>query len=153
MAGNSHLAIVQWFKRLHPGRGVVTCTWNNFMHGMGAIRGWMEITQTNKKWLRFHAYQEWYVLWGNRQAQNALLLFFDYYLKHKNNDWEATPRVRMAVLRYETTPPLKDLIEHEIAIPRTTYKKAYLSHGQKLSVDNCVLPIISGVAVLHPELP
>ncbi|KAK1634223.1 hypothetical protein BDP81DRAFT_396218 [Colletotrichum phormii] len=36
----------------------ITGTWTNTMHGMGAIRGWLEV-QSSEKWLRWHPWQEW----------------------------------------------------------------------------------------------
>ncbi|KAJ5661465.1 uncharacterized protein N7477_009081 [Penicillium maclennaniae] len=41
----------------------ITGTWSNTMHGMGAIRGWLEVDSPHK-WLRFHPWQEWFDLWG-----------------------------------------------------------------------------------------
>ncbi|ORY08810.1 Alpha/Beta hydrolase protein [Clohesyomyces aquaticus] len=36
----------------------ITGTWTNTMHGMGAIRGWLQVDST-QKWLRWHPWQEW----------------------------------------------------------------------------------------------
>ncbi|GLB07048.1 hypothetical protein AtubIFM57258_002369 [Aspergillus tubingensis] len=116
----------------------ITGTWTNSMHGMGAIRGWMEITKTDDKWLRFHPYQEWHDLWANKQAQEELLRFFDRYLKLQQNGWESTPRLRLAVLRYETAPPLVNVVHDDFPIPQTIYRKAYLRHGGLLSLDELV---------------
>ncbi|KAL4806055.1 Alpha/Beta hydrolase protein [Aspergillus unguis] len=102
----------------------ITGTWTNTMHGMGAIRGWLEV-QTDKKWLRWHPYQEWSDLWGNPEANTELLAFFDRYLKGIENDWESTPRVRMAVLKYGEAAPLLS-VEDDFPLPRTEYRKVYL---------------------------
>lgn len=127
----------------------ITGTWTNSMHGMGAIRGWMQTgTQKDKKWLRFHPYQEWYDLWASEQAKGELLRFFDRCLKGKQNDWESTPHVRMAVLRYDTKPPLENLVEKDFPIPRTVYKKAYLNFGGNLLFGR---PTQVGAAVYRSE--
>ncbi|KAK7228093.1 hypothetical protein V2G26_000263 [Clonostachys chloroleuca] len=41
----------------------ITGTWTNTMHGMGAIRGWLEIPSQDK-WLRWHPWQEWQAYLG-----------------------------------------------------------------------------------------
>ncbi|KAH7333424.1 Alpha/Beta hydrolase protein [Rhexocercosporidium sp. MPI-PUGE-AT-0058] len=110
----------------------ITGTWTNTMHGMGAIRGWLEVAST-KKWLRWHPYQEWYDIWGVEQAKTELLSFFDHYLKGIDNDWESTPKVRMAVLRYESKEPLANVVEEDFPLPRTDYRKLFLTTGDKLS--------------------
>jgi hypothetical protein len=80
------------------------------MHGMGAIRGWIEV-QSEKKWLRWHPWQEWFDLWGNPQANDELVQFFDHFLKDVDNDWESTPRVRMGVLKFGESAPLENVVE------------------------------------------
>ncbi|KAF4550860.1 Hypothetical protein D9617_15g042110 [Elsinoe fawcettii] len=110
----------------------ITGTWTNTMHGMGAIRGWLEV-KTDQKWLRWHPTQEWYDLWGNQQAQDELLQFFDHFLKNKSNDWEKTPKIRMAVLRFGEKDPIPNIVENEFPLARTDYRKLYLSPDSKLS--------------------
>ncbi|KAM0211166.1 hypothetical protein ACHAQI_005464 [Fusarium lateritium] len=114
----------------------ITGTWTNTMHGMGAIRGWLEV-DTPHKWLRFHPWQEWYDLWGNEQANVELLDFFDYFLKGKDNGWNNTPKVRMAVLRFGKKEPqsYENIPEEDFPIPRTDYKKLYFTRGGELSLD------------------
>lgn len=111
----------------------ITGTWTNTMHGMGAIRGWLQV-QTEKKWLRWHPYQEWYDLWGSQQALDELFQFFDYYLKDVPNDWEQTPRVRMATLRYGEKQPIQNIVEQDFPLPRTEYRRMYLA-GRSLTLD------------------
>lgn len=112
----------------------ITGTWTNTMHGMGAIRAWMEV-DSEDKWLRWHPWQEWYDLWGNKQAKDELGMFFDRYLKNEQNGWEKTPKVRMAVLRFGTKDPIEEVVEDEFPMVRTEYKKLYLSPGGVLDVD------------------
>ncbi|KAJ4011032.1 hypothetical protein NW752_007430 [Fusarium irregulare] len=114
----------------------ITGTWTNTMHGMGAIRGWLEV-DTPHKWLRWHPWQEWYDIWGNEQANPELLDFFDYFLKGKKNGWDSTPQVRMAVLRFGNKEPqsYENIVEEDFPIPRTDYKKMYFSPEGQLSLE------------------
>ncbi|GAB1733386.1 hypothetical protein NU195Hw_g3048t1 [Hortaea werneckii] len=105
----------------------ITGTWSNTMHGMGAIRAWME-TKSQHKWLRWHGHQEWYDLWGDETSKIELLNFFDHFLLGKDNGWEATPRVRMASLKFGTQSPISDIRVKDFPLPDTHYRKAYL-HG------------------------
>ncbi|KAL3480543.1 Alpha/Beta hydrolase protein [Aspergillus californicus] len=135
-----HPLAVDWWNDKRPDMKKITIptyitgTWTNTMHGMGAIRGWLEVQSPNK-WLRWHPYQEWYDLWGNPEANVELLAFFDRYLKGIENDWESTPRVRMAVLRYGESTPLANIVEADFPLPRTVYRKAYLDPEGGLSLD------------------
>lgn len=126
----------------------ITGTWTNTMHGMGAIRGWLEIDSPHK-WLRWHPWQEWYDLWGNAQAKAELLQFFDHFLKGADNGWEKTPRVRMAVLKFGKEPPLENVVEEDFPLPRTEYKKLYLQGDGRLGPD--APPVTAGVATYDSE--
>ncbi|KAM0368770.1 hypothetical protein ACHAPK_006429 [Fusarium culmorum] len=114
----------------------ITGTWTNTMHGMGAIRGYLEV-DTPHKWLRWHPWQEWYDIWGNEQANPELLDFFDYFLKGKKNGWDSTPQVRMAVLRFGKKEPqsYENIVEEDFPIPGTDYKKLYFTKEGQLSLD------------------
>ena len=114
----------------------ITGTWTNTMHGMGAIRGWLEV-DTPHKWLRWHPWQEWYDIWGNEQANPELLDFFDFFLKGKKNGWDSTPQVRMAVLRFGKKEPqsYENIVEEDFPIPRTDYKKMYFTPEGQLSLE------------------
>ncbi|KAL1645323.1 hypothetical protein SLS61_008393 [Didymella pomorum] len=114
----------------------ITGTWTNTMHGMGAIRAWLEV-DSKDKWLRWHPWQEWADLWGNPQARDELFSFFDHYLRGVDNDWLNTPRVRMAVLRFGNKEPqsYENIVEEDFPIPRTDYKKLYFADGERLSLQ------------------
>lgn len=114
----------------------ITGTWTNTMHGMGAIRAWLEV-DSKDKWLRWHPWQEWYDLWGNPQADSELLAFFDHFLRGIQNDWLSTPRVRMATLRFGNKSPqaYENVVEEDFPLPRTTYRNLYLASGQRLTFD------------------
>lgn len=104
----------------------ITGTYTNTMHGMGAIRGWLEVKSPHK-WLRWHPYQEWYDIWGNQEGRDELLSFFDRYLKGISNDWESTTRVRMSLLRFGEKAPIENMVGSEFPPSRTKYLKAYLT--------------------------
>ncbi|KAH8602375.1 Alpha/Beta hydrolase protein [Bisporella sp. PMI_857] len=110
----------------------ITGTWTNTMHGMGAIRGWLEVDTPNK-WLRWHPWQEWYDLWGNAQARTELFQFFDHFLKGQDNGWEKTPRVRMAVLKFGASEPIENMVVEDFPLPQTEYKQMHMQPGGKLS--------------------
>ncbi|KAK8109727.1 hypothetical protein PG999_007864 [Apiospora kogelbergensis] len=113
----------------------ITGTWTNTMHGMGAIRGWLEVDSPDK-WLRWHPWQEWYDLWGNPQAKDELMQFFDYFLQgKKDNGWDKMPKVRMAVLKFGQTDPLENVVEDSFPMARTDYKKLYLQPENKLAFE------------------
>ena len=79
-------------------------SYSTSLHTMGAIRAYNE-TNTDKKWLRIHPHQEWYEDY-HYQSVDDLDRFFTRYLKGEDNGWEATPKVRVSMLRFgETVPP------------------------------------------------
>ncbi|KAF6823149.1 X-Pro dipeptidyl-peptidase C-terminal non-catalytic domain-containing protein [Colletotrichum plurivorum] len=112
----------------------ITGTWTNTMHGMGAIRAWLEVGSADK-WLRWHPWQEWYDLWGNAQAKDELFAFFDRYLRGaEDNGWDKTPRVRMAVLRFGKNEPqaYENVVEDDFPPARTDYKEFFFGGGGEL---------------------
>ncbi|KAF2009456.1 alpha/beta-hydrolase [Aaosphaeria arxii CBS 175.79] len=129
----------------------ITGTWTNTMHGMGAIRAWLQV-DTKNKWLRWHPWQEWYDLWGNPQADEELHSFFDHFLHGKKNDWLQTPRVRMALLRFGNQIPqsYENIVEEDFPIPRTQYKKLFLQSDHTLSFD---APTTQGQTTYNSEHP
>jgi len=112
----------------------ITGTWTNTMHGMGAIRGWLDV-QSQDKWLRWHPYQEWYDLWGCKESKEELLQFFDFYLKDIPNDWQSTPRVRMAVLKFGEAEPISNVVVPDFPLPMTQYRRAFLSTNGGLDLE------------------
>jgi predicted acyl esterase len=112
----------------------ITGTWTNTMHGMGAIRGWLEV-DTPDKWLRWHPWQEWYDLWGNPQANAELFQFFGRYLKGEDNGWEKTPKVRMAVLRFGTADPIENMVVDDFPLPQTQHRNLYLQSNGSLASE------------------
>jgi predicted acyl esterase len=57
------------------------------IHTMGSIRGYLEVPHSNK-WIQWGSKQEWYELYSIPESMNELGLFFDRYLKGKDNAWE-----------------------------------------------------------------
>ncbi|KAH7127928.1 Alpha/Beta hydrolase protein [Dactylonectria estremocensis] len=114
----------------------ITGTWTNTMHGMGAIRGYLEV-DTPDKWLRWHPWQEWYDLWGNLEANAELFSFFDHFLKGEDNGWEKTPRLRMSVLRFGNKQPqaYENIVEDAFPLTRTEYKKLYFTADGQSSFE------------------
>lgn len=110
----------------------ITGTWSNTMHGMGAIRGWLECA-TEKKWLRFHGTQEWYDIWGNYKSVDELLSFFDRFLKDKENDWESTPKVRVSYLQFGDNSPIENVAVSDFPPPDTKYEKLFLAPNNQLA--------------------
>jgi predicted acyl esterase len=99
---------------------------------MGSIRGWMQLG-TKNKWLRWDPYQEWYDLWSVQESIDELASFFDRYLKDQKNDWDKTPRVRMASLTYGDKEAIYPIVEEDFPIPRTEYRTLYLGKDSDLS--------------------
>ncbi|KAH0343416.1 alpha/beta-hydrolase, partial [Aureobasidium melanogenum] len=59
----------------------VVASYSSFVHTMGSIRGYMHFD-----------------LWSVKKSVNELAEFFDHFLKGKDNNWQETPKVRMASL-------------------------------------------------------
>jgi predicted acyl esterase len=76
-------------------------SYSTSLHTMGAIRAYNE-TNTDKKWLRIHPHQEWYEDY-HYSSVDDLDRFFTRYLKGVDNGWEATPKVRVSMLRFGET--------------------------------------------------
>lgn len=125
---------LSYFLPLYPIEMNASLTFTNFL---GAIRGWLQV-DTSEKWLRWHPWQEWYDIWGNPQAKEELFQFMDHYLQGKDNGWEKTPKVRMAVLRFgeprsDGPQAYENIIEEDFPIPRTEYKAQYFTPSGELS--------------------
>lgn len=109
----------------------ITGTWTNTMHGMGVIRAWLEL-KTKQKWLRWHGTQEWYDMYGNQDGKDELLGFFDRFLKGVANDWETTPRIRLAALRFGTQDPIENIVTETFPPEQTKHEVLFLAADGKL---------------------
>ncbi|KAH6209133.1 hypothetical protein HBI15_155430 [Parastagonospora nodorum] len=112
----------------------VVASYSSFVHTMGSVRGWMQLS-SKEKWLRWDPYQEWYDLWVVQESIDELASFFDRYLKNENNDWEKTPRVRMASLTYGDKEAIYPIIEEDFPLPRTEYRTLYLGAQDNLQLS------------------
>ena len=77
----------------------VVASYSNSIHTPGTFRGWRRIGSTDK-WLRIHNTMEWPDYYEPANVED-LRRFFDRYLKGVDNGWEATPRVRYALMDLE----------------------------------------------------
>ncbi len=77
----------------------VVGSWTNFVHTPGTFDAWRRLGSRDK-WLRVHNSMEWPDFYAPASRAD-LLRFFDRYLRDEQNGWEATPRVRLAVLGCE----------------------------------------------------
>ncbi|RDW87854.1 hypothetical protein BP5796_03548 [Coleophoma crateriformis] len=103
------------------------------IHTMGSIRAFMEIPHGDK-WIHWGSKQEWYELYSVPHAAEELSLFFDHYLRDKENSWTATPKVRWSALQFGDREAIDDIVLEDFPVPNTDYKKLYLS-DMKLSPE------------------
>ncbi|KAM0547534.1 hypothetical protein ACHAPJ_010278 [Fusarium lateritium] len=74
--------------------------------------------------LRIHPTQEWFDIY-TPEANDDLQRFLDYYLLGANNGWDATPKVRLSLLKYNA-PPISFRTEDNYPPSRTQYQTFYL---------------------------
>ena len=110
----------------------VVGSWTNLIHGIGTLAGFRQIASKDK-WLRVHNSHEWTDFY---RSVEDLRRFFDHYLQGLANEWQLTPRVRLAVL----DPTGRDVVnrpEAEFPLARTQYRSLYLNAGTaKLSTES-----------------
>ncbi|XP_014550244.1 hypothetical protein COCVIDRAFT_115999 [Bipolaris victoriae FI3] len=75
-----------------------TASYSTGLHTEGSLRGYF-LSSSAEKWLRICSTQEWHDIYQPNYI-DELQSFFDKYLKGIQNDWEATPRMRLALLGY-----------------------------------------------------
>lgn len=96
------------------------------LHTAGTIDGFRRLG-TKDKWLRVNNTNEWYDQYTPENLED-LLLFFDHFLKGKDNDWTKTPQVRVAVMDPGEGGEEKVNVPYESwPLPDTDYRKYYLS--------------------------
>jgi predicted acyl esterase len=101
----------------------ITANFKHF-HLLGSLEAF-RVIPVQDKWLRFINNFEWPDYYAPA-SMDDLRHFFDRYLKGEKNDWELTPRVRLAVL----DPGGMDILnrpEKEWPLARTKYEKLYLA--------------------------
>ncbi|KAL3488009.1 Alpha/Beta hydrolase protein [Aspergillus germanicus] len=103
------------------------------LHTVGSIRCYEDIPH-DKKWLRITATQEWHDLYQPETTAD-LKRFLDYHTMGIQNDWEATPRARISILRFNQSP-LVNIPFSSWPPPNTTYETFYLTAGGRLTQAN-----------------
>ncbi|KAL0261595.1 hypothetical protein SLS55_003025 [Diplodia seriata] len=109
----------------------LTASYSTGIHSEGSFHTFMK-AQTKEKWLRVHAFQEWFDIY-RPEVNDELQQYFDHYCKGIDNGWEKTPSFRISLLGF-TGSPAKTIVERpEEAwpIPRTKEIKYYLDVSQK----------------------
>ncbi|KAH7079144.1 Alpha/Beta hydrolase protein [Paraphoma chrysanthemicola] len=115
----------------------VLASMSTMLHTVGSLRGFEEIPH-DKKWLRIHSTHEWHDLYQKHSIAD-FKKFLDFYMKgHTSNGWEATPKVRASVIRYNADP-IPNLEFTAWPIPEAKDTKLYLS------ADNTLLQSSSSV--------
>ena len=99
------------------------------IHTMGAIRGYLELPH-NEKWIHWGSNQEWYELYSIPHARDELAMFFDRYLKGKENDWLKTPKVRWSALQFGDREAIDDIVLEDFPVPNTNYRQFYLKDSK-----------------------
>lgn len=105
----------------------VVASYTNPIHVMGSIEGFRRISSADK-WLRIHNTGEWDDYYKPEHVED-LRRFFDRYLMGAPNGWEATPRVRMAIL----DPGGHDVVdqpEEDFPPARARTQRLYLDAGR-----------------------
>ncbi|OGE48800.1 hypothetical protein PENARI_c026G10658 [Penicillium arizonense] len=95
------------------------------IHTIGSIRGYLEVPHSNK-WIQWGSKQEWYELYSIPESMNELGLFFDRYLKGKDNAWEKTPKVRWSPLQFGDREAIDDIVLEDFPAPTTEYRRLFL---------------------------
>ena len=114
----------------------VVASWTQ-LHSSGTLSAYRALT--SDKWLRVHNTHEWPDYYDPTHIQD-LRRFFDHYLRGADNDWPATPRVRLSVLDPGGTDVV-DQIENEFPLARTTFQALHLdAHNATLDVDAPTAP-------------
>lgn len=103
-------------------------SYTNWCHPNGTFDAFMRCG-SEKKWLRVHNYVEWPDLYNYANSED-LCKFFDKYCKNIDNNWEATPKVRLSVL----DPGGTDIVgrpEENWPLRRQQFKKLYLDASDR----------------------
>ncbi|KAJ5810428.1 uncharacterized protein N7503_002646 [Penicillium pulvis] len=101
------------------------------IHTMGSIRGYLEVPH-DKKWIQWGSNQEWYELYSVPESTTELALFFDRYLREKDNGWENTPKVRWSALQFGDREAIDNIALEDFPAPTTDYKEFFLGDNKLL---------------------
>ena len=106
-------------------------SWTNLIHAIGTFNAWRGAGSADK-WLRVHNTHEWDDYYAH---VDDLRQFFDHFLKGADNGWDATPRVRMAIL----DPGGQDEVgraEVDFPLPRTVHTPLHLDAASATLTPN-----------------
>lgn len=101
------------------------------IHTMGSVRGYLEVPHS-EKWIQWGSKQEWYELYSVPESMTELNLFFDRYLKGKDNDWEKTPKVRWSALQFGDREAIDDIVLEDFPAPNTEYRELFFGEDNNL---------------------
>ncbi|KAJ5675751.1 hypothetical protein N7462_008648 [Penicillium macrosclerotiorum] len=104
------------------------------IHTMGSIRGYLEVPH-EEKWIQWGSKQEWYELYSVPESTKELTLFFDRYLKGKDNDWEKTPKVRWSALQFGNREAIDDIVLDDFPAPSTEYREFFFAGSKQLHAE------------------
>ncbi len=110
----------------------VVASWTNPAHAHGTFAGYRGLASA-EKWLRVHNTHEWVDYYDPAHVEE-LRHFFDHYLKGVDNDWTATPAVRLSVLD-PGGQDVVDRVEQEFPLARTDHQRLYLGADSGLHGD------------------
>jgi hypothetical protein len=92
------------------------------LHSRGTLGAFSAVSSTHR-WLEVHGRKEWEHYYS-RQCLERQKRFFDYFLKGVENEWLATPRVRLEVRECFYEGDVR--AEQEWPLARTQYRPLYL---------------------------
>lgn len=110
----------------------VVASYTNPVHTRGTFDGFRHMASP-EKWLRVNNTNEWQDYYTPKYCEE-LLAFFDYYLKGKQNGWNKTPRVRIAVLD-DGGEDIVDRVEESFPPKSTEYRPLYLAQNGQLAAQ------------------
>lgn len=102
----------------------VLASWTNPLHTRGTLAAYRALP-SETTWLRVHHEQEW-IDFADPRRLHDLRRFFDRYLKGVENDWEATPRVRLSVLDLSGHGDVVDRPERSWPLERMRTRELHL---------------------------
>ncbi|KAJ5633505.1 hypothetical protein N7528_001347 [Penicillium herquei] len=101
------------------------------IHTMGSIRGYLEVPHADK-WIQWGSKQEWYELYSVPESTEELNLFFDRYLKGKDNGWEKTPKVRWSALQFGNREAIDNIVLDDFPASTTEYRELFFGENNEL---------------------
>ena len=105
----------------------VLASWTNPLHTRGTLAAFRALDPA-RSWLRVHHEQEW-IDFADPRRLHDLRRFLDRYLKDVDNDWEATPRVRLSVLDPGGHGDVVDRAERGWPLARARTRTALWTHA------------------------